>query len=153
LIVPAYTRAPARFAELIEARAADYLQPDISHVGGLLEAKRIAAMAHTRYLPVCPHNPIWPVANAMTLQLAASIPNFGWLEMMMSDVSWRGEIAAEDLIFQDGCMLIPDRPGLGIGLREDECRKHPFAPHALRHYVGTLTDIRPPNAKVYYRRA
>ena len=143
---------PARFAELIEARAVDYLQPDISHVGGLLEAKRIAAMAHTRYLPVCPHNPIGPVANAMTLQLAASIPNFGWLEMMMSDVSWRGEVAAEDLVFQDGCMLIPDRPGLGIGLREDECRKHPFAPHALRHYVGTLTDIRPPNAKVYYRR-
>lgn len=144
---------PARFAELIEARAADYLQPDISHVGGLLEAKRIAAMAHTRYLPVCPHNPIGPVANAMTLQLGASIPNFGWLEMMMSDVPWRGEIVAEDLVFQDGCMLIPDRPGLGIELREDECLKHPFAPHALRHYVGTLTDIRPPNAKVYYRRA
>jgi galactonate dehydratase len=144
---------PARFAELIEARAADYLQPDISHVGGLLEAKRIAAMAHTRYLPVCPHNPIGPVANAMTLQLGASIPNFGWLEMMMSDVPWRGEIVAEDLVFEDGCMLIPDRPGLGIELREDECQKHPFAPHALRHYVGTLTDIRPPNAKVYYRRA
>jgi len=144
---------PARFAELIEARAADYLQPDISHVGGLMEAKRIAAMAHARYLPVCPHNPIGPVANAMTLQLGASIPNFAWLEMMMSDVPWRGEIVAEDLVFQDGCMLIPNRPGLGIELREDECRKHPFAPHALRHYAGTLTDIRPPSAKVYYRRA
>jgi galactonate dehydratase len=144
---------PARFAELIEARAVDYLQPDISHVGGLLEAKRIAAMAHARYLPVCPHNPIGPVANAMTLQLAAAIPNFAWLEMMMSDVPWRAEIVAEDLVFEDGCMLIPDRPGLGVTLHEAACRAHPFAPHALRHYAGTLTDIRPPGATVYYRRA
>ena len=144
---------PARFAELIEKNAADFLQPDISHVGGLIEAKRIASMAHARYLPVCPHNPIGPVAHAMTLQLAASIPNFAWLEMMITDVPWRSEIVEEDLEMQDGQMLIPNRPGLGVKLLEAGCARYPFKPYALRHYAGTLTNIRPPEARAYYRRS
>jgi galactonate dehydratase len=141
---------PARFAELIAKRAADFLQPDISHVGGLLEAKRIAAMAHTHYLPVCPHNPIGPIAHAMTLQLAASVPNFAWLEMMMTDVPWRSDIVEEELAIEDGCMLIPDRPGLGSSVNVEACRNFPYTPHPLRHYIGTLTDIRPPEARAYY---
>lgn len=142
---------PARFAELIAKRAVDFLQPDISHVGGLLEAKRIAAMAHTHYLPVCPHNPIGPIAHAMTLQLAASVPNFAWLEMMMTDVPWRSDIVEEDLAIEDGCMLIPDRPGLGSSVNVLACERFPYTPHPLRHYIGTLTDIRPPEARAYYK--
>jgi galactonate dehydratase len=144
---------PERFLALIEQQAADILQPDVCHLGGLIEAKRIAAMAHARYLPVCPHNPIGPVAHAMTLQLAASIPNFAWLEMMITDVPWRSEIVEEDLEMQDGQMLIPTRPGLGVTLREEGCARYPFKPYALRHYAGTLTNIRPPEARVYYRRS
>lgn len=142
---------PARFAELVEKNAADFLQPDISHVGGLLEGKKIAGIAHARYLPVCPHNPIGPIAHAMTLQFAASIPNMAWLEMMMTDVPWRSELVEEDLIIEDGQMLIPDQPGLGTRLRPEACEKYPFKPHPLRHYIGTLTDIRPPDSRPYYR--
>ena len=74
---------PERFMELIAKRAVDILQPDVGHVGGMLEAKKIAGMAHARFLPVAPHNPTGPVMNAMTLQLAAAIPNFSILETVI----------------------------------------------------------------------
>ena len=86
---------PERFMELIYKRAVDILQPDVGHVGGMLEAQKIAAMAHARFLPVAPHNPTGPVMNAMTLQFAASIPNFCILETIAVDVPWRKEIVRE----------------------------------------------------------
>lgn len=142
---------PARFAELVTRGAVDYLQPDVSHVGGLSEAKRIAGLAHDHYIPVAPHNPLGPVANAMTLQLAASTPNVIWLETMMSDVPWRSEVAVEDLTVESGSMLVPTCPGLGVDIRPEQCARHPYEPHALRHYTGALTDIRPPEATPFYR--
>ena len=86
---------PERFLELINKRAVDVLQPDVGHVGGMLEAKKIAGLAHMRYLPVAPHNPTGPVMNAMTIHLAASIPNFHILETIAVDVPWRKEIVRE----------------------------------------------------------
>ena len=70
------------FKDLFEMRAADYIQPDVSHAGGIMELKKIAAMAETYYIPFAPHNPSGPVANAATLQLAACCPNFSILEIM-----------------------------------------------------------------------
>ena len=93
---------PERFLELISKRAVDVLQPDVGHVGGMLEAKKIAGLAHMRYLPVAPHNPTGPVMNAMTIHLAASIPNFHILETIAVDVPWRKEIVREDLQFTAG---------------------------------------------------
>ncbi len=142
---------PERFRELMDRNAVDFLQPDVCHVGGLIETKKIAALAHMRFLPVAPHNPMGPVGNAMTLHLAASIPNFEMLETMATDVPWRGEVAREDLVLVDGHMLIPDRPGLGIDIDEEACAKRPHRPYALRHYIGTLTEIRPAEAVPFYR--
>ncbi len=141
---------PVRFFELIEKEAADYLQPDISHVGGISEAKRIAGIAHARYLPIAPHNPLGPIANAMTLQIAASIPNFAVLETMMNDVAWRGEVVSENVNFKNGNMIIPTAPGLGVDINEEACLEHAYVAHDLRHYKGTLTDIRPADATPFY---
>jgi galactonate dehydratase len=88
---------PERFMELIYQRAVDIPQPDVGHVGGILEAQKIAAMAHARFLPVAPHNPTGPVTNAMTMQLAATLPNFCILETIAVDVPWRREIVRESL--------------------------------------------------------
>ncbi len=140
----------ARFMELMDLNAADYLQPDVSHVGGLGEARRIAAAAHARYLPICPHNPLGPIANAMTLHLAASTPNFAWLETMVSDVPWRSHVVRESVVIEDGMMLIPDAPGLGVDIDEEACAAHPPKTYSLRHYGGTLTAIRPVDAKPFY---
>ena len=138
------------YKELFELRAADYIQPDISHAGGIMELKKIAAVADTYYIPFAPHNPSGPVANAATLQLAACCPNFNILEIMYSDVVWRTDVTNESLHYENGYITIPDKPGLGIELNEEACLAHPYQPHTLRHYTGALTDIRPPETKFYF---
>lgn len=143
-----YTRQA--FRELFEKRAADYIQPDISHAGGIMELKKIAAIAESCYIPFAPHNPSGPVANAATLQLAACVPNFSILEIMYSDVDWRKDVTNESLEYSDGYISIPDNPGIGIEINEAECLNHPYKPHTLRHYTGALTDIRPAKTEFYF---
>lgn len=139
------------FRQFFELNCADYIQPDVSHAGGIMEMRLLGAEAESRHIGFCPHNPSGPVANAATLQLAGCTPNFIMLEMMMTDVPWRAEICDEDLTICNGEMRIPDRPGLGIDLDETELLKHPYIPTALRHYRGDLTNIRPPDAVKYYK--
>jgi galactonate dehydratase len=137
---------PERFMELIYKNAVDILQPDVSHVGGMLEAQKIAAMAHARFLPVAPHNPTGPVVNAMTLHFAATIPNFCILETISVDVPWRKEIVRESLSFTNGAITIPAVPGLGLELDEAACLRHPYQRHPNRHFDGNLTAIKPEDA-------
>ena len=139
-----------QYKDMFEMRAADYIQPDISHAGGIMELKKIAAVADTYYIPFAPHNPSGPVANAATLQVAACCPNFTILEIMYSDVPWRKDVTNEALEYKDGYITIPDKPGIGIEINEEACLAHPFEPHYLRHYTGALTDIRPPKSEFYF---
>ena len=143
-----YTRFD--YNELFRTRACDYIQPDISHAGGIMELKKIAAIAEANYIPFAPHNPSGPVANAATLQLAACCPNFCILEIMYSDVDYRKYVTNENLVCENGRIRIGDQPGLGIDLNEEECLKHPYVEHNLRHYTGALTDIRPPKTEFYF---
>ena len=138
------------YKPLFDKMPCDYIQPDISHAGGIMELKKIAAEAECRYIPFAPHNPSGPVANAATLQLAASCPNFCILEIMYSDVPWRKDVTDEALEYQDGYITIPDKPGLGIEIDEEACNEHPYQVHTLRHYTGALTDIRPPKSEFYF---
>ena len=143
-----YTRFD--YNELFRLRAADYIQPDVSHAGGIMELKKLAAIAEANYIPFAPHNPSGPVANAATLQIAACCPNFCILEIMYSDVEYRKDITDEQLSYADGKIKIGSRPGIGIELNEAECLKHPYREHNLRHYTGALTDIRPPKTAFYF---
>ena len=139
-----------QFKDLFEMRAADYIQPDISHAGGIMELKKISAMADMHYIAFAPHNPSGPVANAATLQLAGCCTNFSILEIMYSDVPWRADVTNEELKYEDGYIYVPDKPGIGIEINEEACLAHPYQPHTLRHYTGALTDIRPPESKFYF---
>jgi phosphoribosylamine--glycine ligase len=58
--------------------------------------------------------------------------------------------ANEALEYKDGYITIPDKPGLGIEINEEECLKHPYQVHTLRHYTGALTDIRPAKTEFYF---
>ncbi|MDF2926772.1 MAG: Mandelate racemase/muconate lactonizing protein [Paenibacillaceae bacterium] len=138
------------YNELFEKMAVDYIQPDVSHAGGIMELKKIAAIAESHYIPFAPHNPSGPVANAATLQLAACCPNFCILEIMFSDVAYRSSITNESLEHSNGWITIPDKPGLGIELNEEACGTYPYQSHSLRHYTGSLTDIRPPETAFYF---
>ncbi len=139
------------YRQFFELGCSDYIQPDISHAGGLFEMRMLGAEAEARHIGFCPHNPSGPVANAATLQLATCVPNFVMLEMMMTDVPYRAEICDEDLTIKGGRMVIPDRPGIGIDLNEKELLKHPYIRTELRHYRGDLTNIRPVDAVPYYK--
>jgi galactonate dehydratase len=140
------------YQRFFRLNCADYIQPDLSHVGGIGEVKKIAAQAEANHIAICPHNPSGPVANAATLQIAASTPNFHLLETMAVDIPWRKDICNEQVSFVDGMMTIPNLPGLGIDLNEDAIAEHPYEKRDLRHYSGELTNIRPANAESYFKK-
>ncbi len=138
------------FDDLFSKDAVDIAQPDMFHTGGMMECKKIAAMAEAKHIPVSFHNPSGPISNAAILQLAAATPNFLIHEIMLNDGSFRKSITTEEVIFNDGYIKIGDRPGLGIDVNVDEVEKRPYKPINLRHYTGTLTDIRPKGDTVFY---
>ncbi len=138
------------FQEMFSKDAVDYAQPDVFHTGGLLEGKKIAAMAEAKHIMVSYHNPSGPVSNAAILQLAATVPNFVIHEIMLTDGSFRKKITNEEVHFEDGYILIPDKPGIGIDVNVEEILKRPYTPRNLRHYTGAVTDIRPKDDTVYY---
>lgn len=138
------------YRDFLKRECADFVQPDVSHAGGISEIKKIAAMAECFYIPVCPHNPSGPVANAATLHVAASTPNFYFLETMSNDVPYRSEISTEEVVLEEGMMYINDRPGLGIDIQEEAVTQYAYQPRDLKHYNGRLTEIRPDNARGYF---
>ena len=138
------------FQEILEKNCVDYLQPDVFHAGGLMTGKKIAGMAEAKHVPVSFHNPSGPVSNAAILQLACTIPNFCIHEIMLTDGSFRKQVSTEEVHYEDGHIIIPDKPGLGIDLDEEVIKSRPFKERNLRHYVGTVTDIRPKDDTIYY---
>ena len=129
--------------DFLERGCADFVQPDISHCGGISAVKKMAALCEAHYVALAPHNPSGPVANAATLHIAASTPGFRILEICLTDVSWRKELTNERVVFDRGNILIPTGVGLGLEINEENCLKYPFQPIDLRHYKGTLTNVRP----------
>jgi galactonate dehydratase len=119
------------FWPLLERQLVGTIQPDVIHVGGILELKKIAALAEARYIRVAPHNPNGPVATAATLQLVANLPNFSIQEIPADDylwaAHWRDEFLADarGIQVKDGYLDVPTAPGLGIDLNEDAIAKHP----------------------------
>lgn len=105
------------FREVLEKGAASIIQPDLCHAGGITEGRIIAGMAEAYYVPVAPHNPMGPISLAVGLNLAACIPNF----LVQEQVSLgEGYLKTPFKLQQDGTVLIPRGPGLGIELDEDQ---------------------------------
>lgn len=103
------------FREVLEKQAAVILQPDISHAGGILECKKIAAMAECYYGAIAPHCPLGPIALAACIQLDACIPNF----LVQEHVTNGEGYLKEPFKIVDGYIELPDKPGLGIELDEE----------------------------------
>jgi galactonate dehydratase len=106
------------FRDILAAGAADILQPDLLICGGLLEAKKIAAMAEAHYVKVAPHNPLGPVSTAAAVHFAASTPNFLILEYRPARRGPTRDLVREPLALEDGHIRIPEKPGLGVELNE-----------------------------------
>jgi L-alanine-DL-glutamate epimerase-like enolase superfamily enzyme len=106
------------FRELLENRAARIIMPDISWCGGISEAKKIASMAETWYLPVAPHNCGGPVLHYASAHLAANVTNLAILESVRLhyNEAYLGVVEAT-LPARDGKLPLPTGPGLGVSLR------------------------------------
>jgi galactonate dehydratase len=116
------------------------IQPDLCHCGGLLEARKIAAMAEAYYMGVAPHNPLGPIANCVALHFALATPNFLIQEDMLADVPWRWDVVQTVLKTENGFWLTPDAPGLGIEVNEEEAAKHPFKQESFSHAGARAQD-------------
>jgi galactonate dehydratase len=124
-----------QFRQVLEKQAAHVIQPDLCHCGGLLEAKKISAMAEAYYVGVAPHNPLGPIANAAALHFALSTPNFLIQEDMLADVPWRWEVVESSLKTENGYWLPCDEPGLGVKVNERAAAQHPFEQEKLQSVV------------------
>ncbi len=112
------------FREILERQAADIIMPDVASSGGILETKKIAALADTYYIPVAPHDMVGPLATAASLQLCFSLTNLLVLEHQLTDVPWRHELTDEPLLVHEGHFALPTRPGLGMAINHEALRKY-----------------------------
>ena len=109
------------YRELIEKQAVRVLQPDLCHVGGIFEARKIAAMGEVYHMYMAPHNPLGPISLAACLQLDACIPNFLVQEFPGIPEGWDlgRELLKEPFEIRDGYIDVPTKPGLGVELNDD----------------------------------
>lgn len=114
------------FARVLQTGAASILQPNLGRAGGLLEGKKIAAMAEAHYAQLAPHCYCGPVVGAANIQLATCIPNFLILEGIERWGGFHAEILKTPIEWQDGYVIPPRGPGLGIELNEDVAMQHPY---------------------------
>jgi galactonate dehydratase len=112
--------------------------------GGLTHSKKIAALAEAHHVGVVPHNPLSPVSTAACIQLAACIPNFALQEYPKGeDESPKRDIVKSTLQLENGFLLIPDAPGLGIELAEGAEEQYPYRPRSVQtrlHLDGSVVD-------------
>ncbi len=114
------------YRELLELQAADVIQPDITHFGGILNTKKLAAWAEAYYVLIAPHNVGGPVSTAAGLHLAACTPNFKILEYFNDFAEPYVREAATGLPeVVDGYFSLPAGPGWGLAVNEDVIREHP----------------------------
>lgn len=112
------------FYPYIKAEAVDIVMPDPKYCGGLLELKKIAAMAEGAGLKASPHGPASPVGTAAAAQVCATLPNFLILEFSYGEVPWRAELIDPPEQVVDSALPLSERPGFGINLNERTARKY-----------------------------
>lgn len=132
------------FEALLRRGAVQYVRPDVCMAGGLTHTKKIAALAEAHHVGVVPHNPLSPVSTAACLQLAACIPNFALQEYPRGEQEPpKSEIVKASLRVEEGFLIIPDAPGIGIELAEDAAERYPYRPREVRarlHVDGSVVD-------------
>lgn len=116
------------FRQLLSKQAADIVQPDVCLAGGILELKKIAAIAEAHYVVVAPHNPMGPLATMVNVHFAACTPNFLILEYHPDDESPRKDLIKDPILVKNGYLEIPNKPGWGYEINEEAFRRFPPKP-------------------------
>ena len=114
------------FARLLKVGAAAILQMNLGRVGGILEAKKIAGMAEVHHAQIAPHLYCGPVVGAANIQIATCSPNFLILESIETWGGFHSAILKTPIQFEDGHVIPPTAPGLGVELNEEVARANPY---------------------------
>ena len=136
-----------QFLPYIERGLTNFARVDVSNVGGLTEAKKVAGWAEAHYIDLMPHNPLGPICTAATVHLAAAVPNFAWLEVWASPTGEQqhtdSDIFSQQHKLEGTRFPVPDTPGLGVECNEEYLKKESFkfweAPH-LHRLDGSYTN-------------
>ena len=142
-----------QFLPYIEKHLTDFARLDICNVGGFTEAMKVAGWAEAHYIDLMPHNPLGPICTAVTIHLAAAVPNFAWLEVRVTQTEnlyyGKSGMNDADVLFPGQPRLVgnafpvPDAPGLGVELDEKLAQSQTWqfweAPH-WRRRDGSVTN-------------
>jgi galactonate dehydratase len=131
------------FRDLLQRRAIEIAQVEITRVGGITEGKKIATLAEAFLVKVAPHDgSVGPVAEVANAHVLATTPNCIYLEHMADDVPWRFEVAVGALREAEGYLPVPTAPGLGIDLDEDAMAEHPaYAVEEMSYHTRTSEEM------------
>jgi len=128
------------FARVLQTGAASILQMNLGRVGGILEAKKIAGMAEAYYAQIAPHLYCGPVVGTANIQLATCSPNFLILESIERWDGFQAKLLKKPIVWENGFVIPPDGPGLGVELDEEVARAHPYEGDAL-HLVPRFGPV------------
>jgi galactonate dehydratase len=112
------------FRDVIETQAVDFLAPDVPKTGGIAETKKIADMAETYYQTLMPHNIGSPIATMATVHVGATVPNLYAVEYHAREVEWWEDLVTGENLIENGSIIVPDTPGLGVELDWDTVENH-----------------------------
>lgn len=132
------------FAPFLDANLINFARIDVSNVGGLTEAKKVAGWCETKYIDVMPHNPLGPITTAASVHLAVACPNFSYLEYQHAIADAYPPDLFPTMLRLDGAEFpLPTAPGLGVTFDEEAVKDHQFeeweAPH-WRRRDGSYTN-------------
>jgi galactonate dehydratase len=120
-----------QFKEVIDTGAVALIRPDLSLAGGFTQVKKIAALAEAAFVGVFPHLMGSPINMAAYVQLDAAIPNY-FLQEAYPAADRLNDILEEPLVRDGGYVVVPDRPGIGLEIREHKLKDHPYRPYTTR---------------------
>ena len=117
-----------QFKELIDKKTVSLIRPDLSLVGGFTQCRKIAALAEASFVGIFPHLMGSPVNIAAFVQFDASIPNYVLQECNGVDDHPLNELLDQPLTLEQGYVIVPDRPGIGVDIREEKLAQFPYEP-------------------------
>ena len=120
-----------QFKELIDSKTVSMIRPDLSLAGGYTQCKKIAGLAEASFVGVFPHLMGSPVNIASYVQFGAAVPNFRMHESYNVDTHPLNAIVDQPLTLEDGYILVPERPGIGLEILEDKLDQFPYEPKGI----------------------
>ena len=126
------------FSKVLQSQGASILQMNLGRVGGILEAKKISGLAETHYAQIAPHLYCGPIVGAANIQISTCSPNFLILEGIKDWKNFYSEILKDPIIFENGYVIPPNRPGLGVELNEKVANKYIYTGNKLHLEMAEL---------------